>query len=101
MSKLQEIPFDKTAYSIEAIQKAAYRGMNSFTLSFEQTDTTIVCFLTANIEVEISDFLKGVEEFKKDVLDYTLRQKLKVETEDFRNLIIGIAFSETIFINNE
>lgn len=97
----KEITFDKAAYSIEAIQKAAYKGMNSFTLKLLQSDDVISCVLTANIGIEALDFSQGVENFEKDVLDYTLRSKIKAETENFRNLIIGIAFSKTNFIDNE
>lgn len=101
MLNKKEIVFDKAGYNLEAIQKAAYKGMNIFTLRLEQSEEQFLCTLIANMGIEGVDFSHGIEEFEKDVLDYTLRSKLKAETEDFRNLIIGIAFSKTNFIDNE
>jgi His-Xaa-Ser system protein HxsD len=51
--------------------------------------------LTSSIGVSDHDFSIAVESFKKDVLDYHLRAKIKAETAPVRNLILGLAFSKT------
>ena len=46
-------------------------------------------------------FAKLIDDFKKEVLDQDLREKLKVETEPVRNLILAHAFSKTGIISHE
>jgi len=90
-----QITFDEKSYNVEAIQKAAYRSLNIFTVDISITDGKINCLLQPNIGTSEAGFAHSVEEFKKDVLDQHLRIKLKAETEPIRNLILGIAFSNT------
>jgi len=40
-------------------------------------------------------FNAKVHDFKKEVLDQHLREKIKAETDDIRNLILSVAFSST------
>ena len=87
--------FDKKAYAVEALQKAAYRGINYFTVDFSANNGNHECVLVPNIGVSDQEFQCAIEEFRKDALDYQLRLKLNAETEPVRNLIIGIAFSKT------
>jgi His-Xaa-Ser system protein HxsD len=42
-----------------------------------------------------------ISEFTKEVLDQDLREKIKSETESYRNLILAHAFSKTTLIENE
>ena len=95
MTEHMQITFDEKLYDVEAIQKAAYRSLNVFTVDITITDGKINCLLKPNISASEAGFAHGVEEFKKDVLDQQLRIKLKAETEPIRNLILGIAFSNT------
>lgn len=90
-----QITFDEKMYDVEAIQKAAYRSVNAFTIDINIADGKINCLLKPNISASEAGFAHGVEEFRKDVLDQQLRIKLKAETEPVRNLILGIAFSNT------
>lgn len=89
------LKFDEQAYSIEAIQKAAYRHMNSMVVDISVCNGQIVCKIqpASNISSEELDLL--LQDFKKEVLDQQLRIKLKAETEPIRNLILGVAFSQT------
>lgn len=95
MTEHMQITFDEKLYNVEAIQKAAYRSLNVFTVDITITDGKINCLLKPNIGASEAGFAHGIEEFKKDVLDQQLRIKLKAETEPIRNLILGIAFSNT------
>lgn len=89
------VSYEKAMYSAEAIQKAAYRGINHFTLDLETSEDKLLCRLNRNIKSSNDAFEYSVEEFKKDVLDYQLREKIKLETEPLRNLVLSIAFSKT------
>lgn len=89
------LAFDKGAYSVEAIQKAAYRSMNTLVADISIRDDVIQCTIQPVAEITDSAFERGLQEFRKEVLDQQLRLKLKAETEPVRNLILGIAFSRT------
>ena len=87
--------YDMCLYSAEVIQKAAYKGINHFTLNLQIKGNEFHCQLHRNIKTSEEAFQHAVEEFKKDVLDYQLREKIKSETEPLRNLVLSIAFSNT------
>lgn len=87
--------FDRKIYSSEAIQKAAYRGQYAFTLDIKTEGESFLCVLLSNITTAPETFNIAVENFKKDALDYQLRGKLRAETEGIRNLILGVAFSNS------
>ncbi len=89
------LTYDGQLYSVEAVQKAAYRSINYLNAEITLQDAKICCCLSPNAGITEEAFAHGVEEFKKDVLDYHLRIKLKAESEPLRNLILAIAFSKT------
>lgn len=95
------LTYDERFYFVEAIQKAAYRSLNSLSVDISICDGMVTCALNPNIGLSEAAFLYAVQEFKKDVLDQHLRLKLKAETEPIRNLILGIAFSNTGFQRGE
>lgn len=89
------LKFDERAYSVEAVQKAAYRHMNALLVGISLCDGLIQCSIKPT-SVTLGDaFDLALENFQKEVLDQQLRLKLKAETESVRNFILGIAFSRT------
>ena len=95
MAEAVRIGFASSIYDVEAIQKAAYKSINFLTVDIQPVSESIQCSLSPNIGVSDAQFYHSVEEFKKEVLDQQLRLKIKAETEPVRNLILGIAFSNT------
>jgi His-Xaa-Ser system protein HxsD len=87
--------FDERVYSVEAIQKAAYRFIHLFALDMSIIDGNIVCVLTPTRDKSADGLEHSLNEFKKEVLDQHLRLKIKIETEAVRNLVLGIAFSNS------
>lgn len=84
---------DANAYSLEAVQKAAYRFIDRLTVQIETEQGAVICAITpvkpdANIDQLIDDF-------KRELLDQELRLKIKTETEQVRNLILALAFSRS------
>ncbi|MDA3876658.1 MAG: hypothetical protein PF483_06175 [Halothiobacillus sp.] len=70
--------------------------MSSLTVDIELNgEGRVFCTLSPNLGVSDEGFAYAVQEFKKNVLDYQLRLKIKLETEPVRNLILGLAFSRT------
>ena len=90
----QELALDQSVYSLEVVQKAAYRFIDRLTILISNTDTQILCEITP-----IEGLSKPVEEivadFKRELLDQQLRFQIKAETEPVRNLILALAFSRS------
>lgn len=95
------LSFDERVYSIEAIQKAAYRFINVFVIDISIHENNIVCLVTPSQEPSAEGMQYSINEFKKEVLDQHLRFKIKSETEAVRNLVLGIAFSNSGLIGSE
>lgn len=95
------LEYEEKSYSVEAIQKAAYRLINLITVDINSSGDVILCTISKNIATDDESFRESIEEFKKEVLDQQLRQKLKTETESVRNLILSLVFSQTKLQNNE
>jgi His-Xaa-Ser system protein HxsD len=95
MGPSNSLIYDGRLYDAQSFQKAAYRALNALTVDLKLDNGKFVCAISPNIGVDERQYLLAIQEFKKDVLDYQLRFKLKSETEQVRNLILGIAFSNT------
>lgn len=87
--------FDDRVYSVITLQKAAYRFINYFACNFSLTENQIRCEVESSGNLTLESFNAKVHEFKKEVLDQHLREKIRTETEDVRNLILSVAFSST------
>lgn len=96
-----EIKFDSRLYSSESVKRALYRFTDRFAADIRQTDNEFVC--TLHFAADKSDVTKELDimNFKKEVLDQDLREKIRAETESVRNLILAHAFSKTGLIANE
>ncbi|WP_029146762.1 His-Xaa-Ser system protein HxsD [Methylophilus sp. 5] len=96
MSKSElTLKFDERVYSVETIQKAAYRFINKFTVDFELIDRDILCHIIFDSEHSDSQLQKLKADFKKEILDQHLRQLIAKETETVRNLILSATFLNT------
>jgi His-Xaa-Ser system protein HxsD len=95
------VTFDGKVYSLNAVKKAAYKHVRAFTTDIVVVDEEIHCLINFEQPVTEEQGLRLINEFKKEVLDQDLRERLKVETESVRNVILAHAFSRTGLINNE
>ena len=91
------ISLDANIYSQDAILKAAYRLSNYFVIDLKQDNTNFDVHISAVPKITDDQFDYSITEFKKNLTDEILREKIKKETENERNLILGIAFSKTDF----
>jgi His-Xaa-Ser system protein HxsD len=96
-----EIYFDKDAFSLNAIKKAAYRFIDKFSMDLKIEESKYFCTLRFNENKTENSANLILEEFRKEVLDQDLRELIKAETEDIRNLILAHAFSKTSLIQHE
>jgi len=73
--------------------------MNSLTVDIRVQGEMLSCDVQSCQGIDGDAFTLAVEEFRKDLLDEQLRLKLKAETADVRNLILGLVFSRTGLVN--
>ena len=99
--KERTVEFDSRVLSLTAIKKAAYTYLNSFACDISVQENTIRCVLGFTTSINEETCAQIVDDFKKEVLDQDLRERLKEETESVRNLILAHAFSRTGIISNE
>jgi His-Xaa-Ser system protein HxsD len=83
---------DESVYSLEAVQKAAYRFIDRLTIVITRADGRITCDSVA-VENLAKPFDVVIDDFKRELLDQQLRSQIKAETESVRNLILALAFS--------
>lgn len=93
--------FDSRVFGVPAVKKAAYKYINSFTTDINLVEDQIVCTLTFTPSANEEHSSRLIEEFKKEVLDQDLRERIRTETEAIRNLIFALAFSKTGIAGNE
>lgn len=88
-----KLSLDPKVYSLDAVQKAAYRFIDRLTIQIEASNDAIMCSISpVRPGVDITQLLDG---FKRELLDQELRLKIKTETEQVRNLILALAFSRS------
>lgn len=88
------LTLDESVYSLEAVQKAAYRFVDRCAVLIDRNGGCITCKIT--IDQRLADTSDAVvADFQKELIDQQLRLQIKVETADVRNLILALAFSKT------
>jgi His-Xaa-Ser system protein HxsD len=87
-----ELHFAVDTASVDAIQRAAYRFSDRFSSELIPGEANHRCLLTP---VEDVDVAAEVADFRTEVLDQTLRERIRAETEPIRTMILAQAFSKT------
>jgi His-Xaa-Ser system protein HxsD len=84
------VTLDAEGYSIDAAQRAAHRLSNALSAEIEQHDGVIVCRLFPLGE---EDGTNLAHDFRREVLDQELRERIRQQTEPVRNAVLALAFS--------
>ena len=87
------VHFDGAGHSLDAVQRAAYRFSDRMSCEITETDSSIEVLLRIVEEDGDLDSLLG--DFRNEVLDQVLRERIRAETSDVRNLVLALAFSKT------
>lgn len=88
------LTFEAALHSADAIQRAVYNLSDRLSAEIATVDGSFHCTLRlpdatdAELEATLADF-------RNEVLDETLRERVREQTHDVRNLILALAFSET------
>jgi His-Xaa-Ser system protein HxsD len=89
------LEFDSKVYSAEAVQKAAYRFINRMAAAVSLDGEKIRCELKPDAGTPSEGIEALIADFSKEVLDQNLRERIKAETAQARNLILSYAFSKS------
>ena len=91
----ESLVFDGQIYSVDTIQKSAYRFIDRLSVDIRKSGSDILCGITLDHRLGTASVESYIQDFKKEVLDQHLRAKIREETEPVRNLILGYAFSKS------
>jgi His-Xaa-Ser system protein HxsD len=89
----ETVSFDPAAHSVDAIQRAAFRLSDR--ASFEVVVAESAIAVTVVPLAEEGDLAGLIAELRSEVLDQVLRERIRAETADVRNLVLALAFSKT------
>ncbi len=87
------LSFDRTGHSVDAVQRAAYRFSDRLSCEISSSDASIEVKVSILDDAADPDVL--LAEFRNEVLDQVLRERIRDETADVRNLVLALAFSRT------
>ena len=91
------IQFDPVAVTVDAVQRAAYRMSDRLSIDIRM-DETVECTVHLSEASEVESVLA---DFRNEVLDQVLRERIRTETAAARNLILALAFSNTGVVSQE
>jgi His-Xaa-Ser system protein HxsD len=96
----RSISFDRGSHSVDAIQRAAYKFSDRLSIDLRSEGDGFECMVTmlTDDEARANEIL---HEFKNEVLDQVLRERIRNETEATRNAILALAFSKTSLVAQE
>lgn len=86
------VVLDAGSHTADAIQRAAYRLADRCTVEIARDGDNFRCTLFFPGEV-VDD--AAIEAFRTGVVDESLRERIRAETEGVRNLILALAFANT------
>jgi His-Xaa-Ser system protein HxsD len=87
------LSFDRTTASVDAIQRAVYRLSDRLSCDISARETVVeVTVHPTDPDAQIEQLLGDL---RNEVLDQTLRARVREETTDVRNLVLALAFSKT------
>lgn len=89
----RRVSFNRSGHSLDAVQRAAYRLSDR--LSCDVSENTEAIEVTLHIADDDSDPDTVLADFRNEVLDQVLRERIRAETADVRNLVLAAAFSKT------
>jgi His-Xaa-Ser system protein HxsD len=87
------VVFEREFFSIDALQRAAYRLSDRMSCDFHAEATHYVCVIHPASAAD--DPASLAAEFRNEALDYVLRERIREETREIRHVILALAFTDT------
>jgi His-Xaa-Ser system protein HxsD len=93
------LSFDRSIAPMEAVQGAVYRLSDRLSCDISSSGENIeVVVHPGDPDADIDHLLADL---RNEVLDQTLRERVRAETTDVRNLVLALAFSQTGLIEGD
>jgi His-Xaa-Ser system protein HxsD len=93
------LSFDSSTASLDAIQRAVYRLSDRLSCDVVAADTRVeVVVHPADPDADLEPL---IGDLRNEVLDQTLRERVREETSDVRNLVLALAFSRTGLVDGD
>jgi len=89
------ITFDASLFSADVIKKAAYTIASHAAVDIRRDNTLWSCELQFVKPMPTAIVDEIVANFRIEVLDYDLRERIGAETREVRNSVLAVAFSKT------
>jgi His-Xaa-Ser system protein HxsD len=99
--RVELVRLSANTYSLDIIKKAAYRFLDRFASDFRIEGSEVLCTLTFARPTTTESAELAVAEFKSEVLDQDLRQKIAQESLAYRNAILALAFAPSKLQDHE
>jgi len=93
------VSFDGSTASIDAVQRAAYRLSDRISCDIAAGEGSIE--VTVHPAEPDADVEALIGELRNEVLDQVLRERIRGETADVRNLVLAVAFSKTGLVESD
>lgn len=93
------LSFDRRGHSLDAVQRAAYRFSDRLSCDVSEGAERIEVTVYFDHDAEEAEAL--LADFRNEVLDQVLRERIRAETGDVRNLVLALAFSKTGLIDGD
>lgn len=90
----REVTFDASMHSADAIQRAVYSLSDRLSCDIRADGANFRCVVHVD-ESDAGDVDVILAQLRNAVTDETLRERIRRETEEVRNLILALAFSNT------
>jgi His-Xaa-Ser system protein HxsD len=91
VSAERTLEFLAEGHSLDSIQRAAYRLVDRIDVEIDRDSDVYRCVVRPRASDQLDDDL--VAEFRAEVLDQALRERIRAETQDARNVVLALAFS--------
>ena len=101
MSKAQRLDLDLEAYSLDAIKRSAYRFSDKFAFDMVVDARMAHCALIFPDAAAADVIEASIIALRKELLDQDLREVIRSETANVRNVILAHAFSQTGLVGHE
>jgi His-Xaa-Ser system protein HxsD len=93
------LSFEASAHSADAIQRAVYRLSDLLSCDLERKGELFQCTLHIDSDDDL-EVERALGTFRNEVLDQVLRERIRGETAEVRNLILALAFSQTGLVDS-
>jgi His-Xaa-Ser system protein HxsD len=89
----RQLVIDLSVYTLDTLKKAAYRFLDRLTVDFEVQGNQTTCTLHFARGTSDAGIDAIMQDFRRELLDQDLRQKIAAETAPIRNAILALAFA--------